>query len=365
MTRMNADPGRRKIFAYLRVSSLIGRKNIESAVRGRYARTPGDSEMHEMVKRRSRLSLFSNCGWTLARGAQRHRLTDGEGLRVVAGPQQDDVRARPAGDGEGAGDGALGQGARGAREKVKAKWADEDGRAGDEGSAVAVRGVGDAVVARIRITAVGTTAAAEGVGEAKEMAQLVVHPPRPAIDITHARDEIHLARRNRARPARIAGRPRGDIEIDLVGPAQVAGVGVDIVLKGLPRFGRGTRVLAVPLARPAGAALRRAADVDNLGDIEAVAAAETVHPLVGAGHRRVEKIVGDAGRTGASDGVGDDFDRDADINVLRLTGGRRQQQREEAEKRSGVHGCVAGLTEFDTRRVEKTSFFSSDRSPWH
>src|SRR6266568_9682221 len=338
MTRMNADPGRRKIFAYLRVSSLIGRKNIESAVRGRYARTPGDSEMHEMVKRRSRLSLFSNCGWTLARGAQRHRLTDGEGLRVVAGPQQDDVRARPAGDGEGAGNRALGQGARGAREKVKAKWADEDGRAGDEGSAVAVRGVrvkvqlqfghdvfnlilgagvvirhdveegvvhlpllrrrevgveqpkaaqrdlilrvtrglrqgvGDAVVARIRITAVGTTAAAEGVGEAKEMAQLVVHPPRPAIDITHARDEIHLARRNRARPARIAGRPRGDIEIDLVGPAQVAGVGVDIVLKGLPRFGRGTRVLAVPLARPAGAALRRAADVDNLGDIEAVAA---------------------------------------------------------------------------------------------
>src|SRR5437899_1465269 len=101
----------------------------------------GGFRMHEMIKKRSRPSLFSNGGRTLARGAQRHRLADGEALRVAAGPQQHDVRACRAGDAEGAGDGALGQGAGGAREKVKAKWADEDGRAGDEGSAVAVGGV--------------------------------------------------------------------------------------------------------------------------------------------------------------------------------------------------------------------------------
>ncbi len=108
-------------------------------------------------------------------------------------------------------------------------------------------------------------------------------------------------------------------------------------MEGLPRFGRGTRVLAVPLARPAGAALGRAADVENLGDVEAVTAAEAVHPLVGAGHRRGEQIVGDPGRAGASDRVGDHFDRHADINVLRLAGRCRQQQRDEAEKRSGIH----------------------------
>src|SRR5258708_361993 len=80
----------------LRLSSPMsanGRKNVASAARGRCAQPPGDSEMHEVMKKGNRPSLFSNGGRTLARGAQRHRLTDGEALRVACGPQQDDVRA--------------------------------------------------------------------------------------------------------------------------------------------------------------------------------------------------------------------------------------------------------------------------------